>query len=1251
MKNTSTASKFIKINTTTYKKWSLYYPAFISPVIMRNDALSSIIQKKLNNLGNHNVFSYLEIDSQNFIFATFPQENKVYIATQNLAMELLFLEHAEIPSEEQKTFKHFITEIQKCSQEKSLSHLQLITHEHQLENLEEEKWTSLKNSCEKETQQLTKIMSSYRSNIAEKISNFVLNYMAQDRTLLVHALLFQIVLPSLNKDENSHEVKKILLETLENLQKTKISFLKPLFKTLHFVVENLPHYFINNSVNFFSKFFASRFIVDAHLQDLPKLISKISKTQREATFDRLGELVVSPNEAKDYFDSIMELISTISLQYPSGEKNSAGIFKAHISIKVSALSHDLNPLDYEYSFQTIAPLLRKILIHAHKKNVFIQIDAEHYKTRDLILEIYSRTLRETPELENYQQTGIVVQTYLRDCAPFLRKVIELAKQRKLIMPIRLVKGAYWDEETIEARAHNAVAPQFLNKEETDLHFRQMIILALEAPEALQACIASHNISDHIWTEVARETYYPQASPIEHQCLHMTYEALSYSLAKRGYATRNYIPVGNLIEGMGYLVRRILENSSQEGFLFSSRKNKALSYHDPIDLHLLKKKEGALVKNEQIYPLNNIFKNVRPVLTYKNDEYQAFQNALSKKANAEVQEIILENLHGPIVQIFNPSQKDTLVGKISFANADDTKSAIDRVYNAEEWQKTSISERITKLTLAAIELTQKRYEIAALIVLESGKIIDEALGDVDEAIDFIHFYAQEVQQKKGIPRGVCGVITPWNFPLAIPVGMITAALLAGNNVIFKPAEQTPLVAYEFCKILWSLGINQETLCFLPAYGSEVGPVISSSPQVNMISFTGSYAVGKQLIQESYTHKTIHPVTKIPQQRNVVAEMGGKNAVIITASSDLDQVITSLLYACFSHSGQKCSAASRIIIHEKIKDRFLKRFIEATRSLIVGPSHEGKTKINTLIDGKTKTRLLSKASEALKEVEERGVIHYNGLNDYHYLNGHFVGPVILELPYIQALAYSSFSHQELFAPVVHLIPFKNIEQAIELHNCTNYALTSGIFSQSQKEIEYLLSELDAGNIYVNRHNTGARVSIEPFGGFKNSGTGPKAGGKDYLNAFLIQHSKQEEFLDVDQAIRKKVFNRDIPGQISYNNYERYISTVAIFASRATKSEKLSKLKEVLQERNIDYHIYEYISENGPEVFQDIYDLVIVHDQEMLSKIDLFLHKQKQIFKLLDISTLSIDEIAPQLQSLLVYPRSIAINTMHYGASLEV
>lgn len=1111
--------------------WKIFYYKEFENIFSNLGQLHPDIEQELkpfiNLVSMKNFRIQLHFRSVPFLVAFFYDTKEIRIATPKLSNELFVLQHPDILSLENQSvqlMRKHAEKIAGLSFKDFPSVIELLTATKKLPNYFQDK--SLEN-IESEAQDITKKLlinlNNYTPTWFEDVSDYGLGLTAQYALLRIHLLKFLAILPSLDHDKAGIEVKRILIEALTRFlkdnRKAKVANKKgqeralptglatgiKLFRSIAFII---PAGILSTLVRKSVKVMAKRFIAGETIETADKSLKSLYATGRDVTLDQLGELVVSEHEADHYCNEVLKLIKGFSLHVKKGELNKAGINRAHVSIKVSALCSDFKPQAPEYTFNLVAPRLKKILLTAKEEDVFINIDAEHYHYRDIVFKIYRKLLLETPELKDYKATGIVIQAYLRDGYDHLKEVIELAKDRGICMPVRLVKGAYWDAETVEGNAHSFNAPQFLNKEETDIHFRQLIYKIFTAYPHLKLCIASHNFSDHAFAEALKNTHFKDIGEIEHQCLHMTYEALSTALAKMGWATRNYVPVGSLLVGMAYLVRRIMENSSQVGVLTIMRSHKkGLSLQSPYEIHQTKKKENKLDRDISITKLDDEFFNVTPVRIYLDVERNWINHELLifKQKHLGKKYINSFNLSGEEVTIKSSSDLSINVGTIKFATIEDADKAMyvaDAKYNDGIWSNAPFAYRAAILVRAAGIMLARRNELSALIVYEAGKSINEALADVDEAIDFLNFYArtENYLQKNHADlsaRGPVAVISPWNFPLAIPCGMVCASLVAGNTVILKSAEQTPIIAEVLTQLLYEAGVPEGVLIHLPGLGETVGDALVRDARISSIVFTGSKAVGTYISSIARKRTYFNKLTKKEYKVLAITEMGGKNAVLVTQNAELDETVSGILYSAFGHAGQKCSACSRVIVHNSLKNKLIERLKEATSDLKVGCAFDFETSVNPIISIEDKERLKRQAKEAsIEAVQFKGkvVLDRSEFNS----NGNCVGPVIIELPYDRAFDKDSFAVRELFGPVIHIVGFDSLDDGIKLFNSTEYALTGGIFSQSQNDIDYILTKIECGNVYVNRTITGARVAIEPFGGFKLSGTGPKAGGKHYLIA---------------------------------------------------------------------------------------------------------------------------------------------------------
>jgi RHH-type proline utilization regulon transcriptional repressor/proline dehydrogenase/delta 1-pyrroline-5-carboxylate dehydrogenase len=1314
-------------NSLQIQKISGYQVKFLSLYlsIFEREKLESIVQELdlLNRKTQRSIFLKEHFIENLYFLSLFDETNKtIFIADKNLFTEI----HWSYAHKNDEELLDFV-EMFKNHKDKLIPDYLSLQAIYDVPTFEENEFSQTHEDCKVLIKKLSAQTNSYQYSFFEKISDFGLNLVAQYDLIRIHILKFLAVLPTLDYDQNGDEVKRIFLESMRRLlldndeisKKSKIKKL-PLvfilaFRILIFINKLLPAKLMADISRYLVGKMAQRFIAGENIKKSQKTLEDLKMTNREATLDQLGELVVSKKEAESYESKVLELIDGVVNNYQPFEKNGAGIYKAHISIKVSALCSDFKPQAFNYTYSLVAPRLKKILLRGFEKGVFVNIDAEHIHFRDLVFKIYKKVLLETPELHQYDQTGIVVQAYLRDGIKHLFDVIHLASERKMRMPVRLVKGAYWDAETIEACAHNYQSPQFLNKSETDLHFKQMVYLILKNNQNLHLAVASHNIEDHAFAESCRTNLFPQSPIIEHQCLHMTYEALSMGMSQLKWPVRNYMPIGNLLIGMAYLVRRIMENSSQVGILAQTRSGQEnFDYIKPWQKVLNTK---IILENNNL-EFDGKFKNIYPIRLYKEESLRKVELAL-KHIHQK-----LPFQYGQNKKVISPSDLNKTIGYINNHSVQETSDKIQLLFHGfikNDWS-TNLNFRIKCMLTFAHLLKSKREELSALIVFESGKTITEAIADVDEAIDFVNFYLTEfIQLYEQYPqiraKGVIGVIAPWNFPLAIPCGMTVSALMSGNAVILKPAEQSPIIAIEMVKLMIESGIPHEIIQIVLG-DVEVGQCITSHELINGVLFTGSKTVGTLIYRQMRGQLTSSQYPFPPILKTVVAEMGGKNAIIVTSSAELDETVSGIIYSAFAHAGQKCSAASRIIVDKKVQSLLEKRLSEAVHDIKVGESYDFSTSLNPIITEEDKKRIQDTVEKIHQEVKHHGGKVLVDLTKVNF-PGNCVGPTIVSIPTAHALNNQTFSCKEIFGPVIHIVGFDNLDQALQIFNNTEYALTGGIFSQSQDDIDYLLPKLECGNIYINRPNTGARVAIEPFGGFKMSGTGPKAGGRDYLKSLIIfPHELKKSAVELNSSLYNKSYHdfkvqevnfhelirnvkefypeldfsdtnfkienvRSIPGQKGYNDFTLgqtmmvlytqfelnltilenilmslvYHRPIIIIAANQTAYSSYSRFLDICQKAGLFKEMIDVVLGDSEYVANF---MQTIDDKNLL--MDLDTEETKTITNL--VLNLNYKHSLPKFSQLhetkwkmkdkkyiFVSPRTLAINTMRHGAPLEL
>ncbi|MCU0525020.1 MAG: L-glutamate gamma-semialdehyde dehydrogenase [Elainella sp. Prado103] len=863
---------------------------------------------------------------------------------------------------------------------------------------------------------------------------------------------------------------------------------------------------------------AHKYIAGENIQQVIKTIEQLRKQKMAFTVDLLGEAVVTETEAKLYLDRYLDLMqqlteaaqrwSTVDLiDQAEGES----LPKVQVSVKLTAFYSQFDPLDEQGSEARVSDRIRVLLRRAGELGAAVHFDMEQYAYKDLTLAILQRLLLE-PEFRQRSDIGITLQAYLRDSYGDLKALIEWAKQRETPVTVRLVKGAYWDQETIKAHQKHWPVPVYADKAATDANFEQMTRLLLENHSVLYAAIGSHNVRSQAHAmAIVRELNIPRRR-VELQVLYGMADKLGKALVEQGFRVRVYCPYGELIPGMAYLIRRLLENTANSSFLRQNLEERPieelLAPPSPTDSTVAAASlagsslAGSIEANSQL-PAK--FRNVADTDYADADQRQRGLAAI-QTVRQQLGRSYLPLIDGTYVNTLetvhsvNPCQPSEVIGQVGLLSIEQAEQAIQAAKAAfPAWKKTPVRERANILRRAADLIEQRRDELSAWMVLETGKALAQADPEVSEAIDFCRYYADEMERlEPGVhydvagetnryhyqPRGISLIIAPWNFPLAIPTGMTVASLVTGNCTLLKPAEVSSVIAAKLAEILVEAGIPKGVFQFVPGKGSTVGSHMVRHPDVHMITFTGSQEVGCRIYREA---AELQPGQK--HLKRVIAEMGGKNAIIVDESADLDQAVQGVVYSAFGYSGQKCSACSRVIVLAPIYETFVNRLIEATRSLNVGLAESPSTQVGPVID--------ANAQQRIREYIEIGKTEATvALEMSAPDTGYFVGPTI----FTEVAPTARIAQEEIFGPVLAVLKAASFDQALEIANGTHFALTGGLYSRTPSHIDRAQADFEVGNLYINRHITGAIVARQPFGGFKLSGVGSKAGGPDYLLQFL-------------------------------------------------------------------------------------------------------------------------------------------------------
>ncbi|WBS03086.1 trifunctional transcriptional regulator/proline dehydrogenase/L-glutamate gamma-semialdehyde dehydrogenase [Pseudoduganella sp. SL102] len=823
------------------------------------------------------------------------------------------------------------------------------------------------------------------------------------------------------------------------------------------------------------------------------------------SYDMLGEAALTEADAAKYYASYEQAIHAIGrASNGRGIRNGPGI-----SVKLSALHPRYSRAQRERVMAELLPRLRALILLAKGYDIGLNIDAEEADRLELSLDLME-ALAQDPELAGFEGIGFVVQAYQKRCPFVIDYLADLARRSGRKFMVRLVKGAYWDAEIKRAQVDGMPGyPVYTRKVYTDVSYLACAQRLLASTDVLYPQFATHNAQtlSTIYTWAKRDGI----DDYEFQCLHGMGETLYDQVVgkdKLDKACRIYAPVGTHETLLAYLVRRLLENGANSSFV-SQIVDEAIPVEtliqDPLDLArrqggaphpaiaLPRDMFGTERGNSEGIDLSNedVLREVAAALAPARTWTAAPLLAGPAPAEQPVQ---------PAQPVCNPAQHGDRVGQVTEATAADVARALASAsHGAMDWQTVESSARADALMRAADLFEANKLELMALAIREAGKSLPNAIAEVREAVDFLRYYAQQIRHEKNVlALGPVTCISPWNFPLAIFTGQVAAALAAGNVVLAKPAEQTPLIAHRAVELLHEAGIPRVALQYLPGRGDVVGAALCSDARVKGVIFTGSTEVA-QLINRVLAQRAVAEHCDIP----LIAETGGQNAMIVDSSSLPEQVVQDAISSAFDSAGQRCSALRVLFLQDDIADKTIRMLKGAMSELRIGSPDRLVTDIGPVIDAEAQQNLLAH----IERTKRTCVAHFSlGLPET--AQGTFVPPTVLEIRSLAELT------KEVFGPVMHVIRYgrADLPKVIDQINASGFGLTLGVHSRIDETIDYIAQRAHVGNIYVNRNIVGAVVGVQPFGGEGKSGTGPKAGGPLYLKrlqrgaAPLETHARQ-------------------------------------------------------------------------------------------------------------------------------------------------
>ncbi|EPT7062314.1 trifunctional transcriptional regulator/proline dehydrogenase/L-glutamate gamma-semialdehyde dehydrogenase [Cronobacter turicensis] len=883
-----------------------------------------------------------------------------------------------------------------------------------------------------------------------------------------------------------------------------------LSRSLNRIIGKSGEPLIRKGVDMAMRLMGEQFVTGETIAEALANARKLEEKGFRYSYDMLGEAALTAADAQAYMVSYQQAIHAIGKA-----SNGRGIYEGPgISIKLSALHPRYSRAQYDRVMEELYPRLKSLTLLARQYDIGINIDAEEADRLEISLDLLEKLCFE-PELAGWNGIGFVIQAYQKRCPFVIDYLIDLATRSRRRLMIRLVKGAYWDSEIKRAQMEGLEGyPVYTRKVYTDISYLACAKKLLAVPNLIYPQFATHNA--HTLAAIyslAGQNYYP--GQYEFQCLHGMGEPLyeqvvgKISEGKLNRPCRIYAPVGTHETLLAYLVRRLLENGANTSFVNRIADN-TLSLDDlvadPVSaVEQLAAQEGRVGLPHPKIPLPQDLYGEGRVnsagLDLANEHRLAslssslLNSALQKWRALPMLEDAVDD--GELAPVINPAEPRDIVGYAREATEAEVAQALQSaVNNAPIWFATPPQERAAILERAAVLMEDQTQTLIGILVREAGKTFANAIAEVREAVDFLRYYAGQVRDdfdnETHRPLGPVVCISPWNFPLAIFTGQVAAALAAGNSVLAKPAEQTPLIAAQGIQILLDAGVPQGVVQLLPGRGETVGAQLTGDPRVRGVMFTGSTEVAT-LLQRNIADRLDPQGRPTP----LIAETGGLNAMIVDSSALTEQVVVDVVASAFDSAGQRCSALRVLCLQEEIADHTLTMLKGAMAECRMGNPGRLTTDIGPVIDADAKAGI----ERHIQTMRAKGrkvfqAARDNSLDAREWQTGTFVTPTLIELESFDEMK------KEVFGPVLHVVRYNrnNLAGLIEQINKAGYGLTLGVHTRIDETIAQVTGSAHVGNLYVNRNMVGAVVGVQPFGGEGLSGTGPKAGGPLYLYRLL-------------------------------------------------------------------------------------------------------------------------------------------------------
>lgn len=864
------------------------------------------------------------------------------------------------------------------------------------------------------------------------------------------------------------------------------------FGVLKKLIGRLGEPVIRKAMNIAMKIMGKQFVMGENIKDAVERAQEKERNGYVYSYDMLGEGARTAQDAQRYYDAYAKAIEVIGKAAGGkGPRRSPGI-----SVKLSAIHPRYEFANREQVLDDIPTKLKQLCLLAKRYDIGLTVDAEESERLDISLDIIEKVFSD-PELEAWAGFGLAVQAYQKRAMYVIDWLRQLTQKTNRKMMVRLVKGAYWDTEIKNAQKDGLEHfPVFTRKSSTDVSYHACANRLLDYRDTIYPQFATHNAYT---ASVILELAGDDKEGFEFQCLHGMGDTLYDQIVTVDkIQCRVYAPVGEHEDLLAYLVRRLLENGANSSFvnaIVDDRRPVESLLEDPVEkTQRLKRKYNEQIKMPIDLYGDERFNSKGMDLTDINT-VQPLKHSLDRWFNEKrlSEEAVPENGHA----VRNPADNSEIIGYHYYDSKEQMLTKLDTAHKAfTSWSQTPVSERANLLLRTSDILERHMDELIGICIKEAGKVAQDGIDEVREAVDFCRYYAARAEELAAddrlLPRGVVLCISPWNFPLAIFLGQVAAALVTGNTVLAKPAEQTSLIALRAVELMESVGMPEGILQMIISPGSQVGETIIPDERIKAVMFTGSTQTGT-LISQILANRG-------GEQVPLIAETGGQNCMIVDSTALPEQVVDDVISSGFQSAGQRCSALRILFLQEDIADDVTEMLIGALKELTVGDPALLSTDIGPVIDQKA----LGALNKHVEDMQDKAKLLYQceikGLAD----NATFFAPRLYQIDSIDVLK------REVFGPCVHIVRFKakDIEKVIESVNSTGYGLTMGIHSRIEERAAELAKLSRAGNVYINRNMIGAIVGVQPFGGRGLSGTGPKAGGPNYLPRLMLEKATPKE-----------------------------------------------------------------------------------------------------------------------------------------------